>query len=87
MNKKQTIGLCVIAKDEAKNIARCIESVKSIVDEIVVVDTGSADDTAGIARSLGAAVYYVSLGRQLFKCEEFRYGESEKRLAAASGRR
>ncbi|MDI3312671.1 MAG: glycosyltransferase, partial [Thermoanaerobacterium sp.] len=38
-----TLSLCLITKDEEKNIARCINSVKDIVDEIVVVDTGSKD--------------------------------------------
>jgi glycosyltransferase involved in cell wall biosynthesis len=56
-SEKQTLGLCLIAKDEEKNIADCIESVRKIVDEIVVVDTGSNDDTVPIAESLGAAVY------------------------------
>ena len=54
---KETIGLCVIARNEEKNIAHCIESVKGLVDEIVVVDTGSEDKTVEIARSLGARVY------------------------------
>lgn len=56
-SEKQTLGLCLIAKDEEKNIANCIESVKKIVDEIVVVDTGSNDKTVHIAENLGAAVY------------------------------
>ena len=52
------ISLCVITKDEEKNIERCINSVKSIVDEIVVVDTGSADHTVKIVEELGGKVYY-----------------------------
>ncbi|MGE4277445.1 MAG: glycosyltransferase, partial [Lawsonibacter sp.] len=55
--KQKTLGLCLIAKDEEKNIANCIQSVGNIVDEIVVVDTGSADNTVHIAESLGATVY------------------------------
>ena len=52
-----TISLCMLAKDEEKTIAKAINSVKSIVDEIIVVDTGSKDNTKKIAESLGARVY------------------------------
>ena len=55
--RKETLGLCLIAKDEEKNLAKCIESVRRIVDEIIVVDTGSADGTVQTAESLGASVY------------------------------
>ena len=54
---RPTVSLCMIVKNEAHTIARCIQSVKPIVDEIVVVDTGSNDDTKTIAESLGAHVY------------------------------
>lgn len=54
-----TLSLCIITKDEEKNIARCINSVKDVVDEIVVVDTGSKDKTVEIAESLGARVIHT----------------------------
>ena len=50
------IALCVIARNEAGNLPRCLLSVREAVYEMVVVDTGSTDDTAAIARSLGARV-------------------------------
>ncbi len=52
------LSACMIAKDEEKNIARCIESYKDVVDEIIVVDTGSKDKTVEIAKALGAQVYH-----------------------------
>lgn len=52
-----TCSLCVIAKNEAHQIARCLKSAIPVVDQVVVVDTGSADDTVKIARELGAEVY------------------------------
>lgn len=52
------ISACMIAKNEEENIAQCIGSYKNIVDEIIVVDTGSTDDTVQIAKSLGAKVYH-----------------------------
>lgn len=52
------ISACMIAKNEEKNIKRCIESYKEIVDEIIVIDTGSEDKTVEIAENLGAQVYH-----------------------------
>ena len=56
--ERPSLGLCLIAKNEGKRIASCIGSVRGIVDEIVVVDTGSEDDTVRISKDLGAAVYH-----------------------------
>jgi len=53
-----TLSVCLITKNEAANIAECFESIKSIADEIIVLDTGSTDDTVKIAESLGAKVYH-----------------------------
>lgn len=53
------ISLCIICKNEEEKIARCIQSVKECVNEIVVVDTGSKDKTIEIAKSLGAKVYEI----------------------------
>jgi len=50
------IALCMIVKDEARFLARCLESVRGAVDEIIVVDTGSRDDSVAIARRAGAVV-------------------------------
>lgn len=55
---KPLLSLCVIARNEADNIARCLKSVGSLADEIIVVDTGSTDDTAEIGQKLGAKVYF-----------------------------
>lgn len=50
------ISVVIITYNEEKNIKRCIESVKSIADDIVVVDSFSADRTGEIAKNLGARV-------------------------------
>ncbi len=51
-----TVSLCLIARNEATNIGNCIRSARNFVEEIVVVDTGSSDNTPEIADSLGAKV-------------------------------
>lgn len=52
------ISTVIITYNEHANIARCIESVKAVSDEIVVVDSYSQDDTVSIAEQMGARVFY-----------------------------
>ena len=52
------ISACIIAKDEEKNISLCLDSLKDQVDEILVVDTGSTDRTAMLAKQAGASVFH-----------------------------
>ncbi|WP_170932751.1 glycosyltransferase family 2 protein [Desulfosporosinus sp. FKB] len=49
-NKPITISLCMIVRNEEVTIARCLDSVQGIPDEIVIVDTGSTDRTKDIVR-------------------------------------
>lgn len=43
-----TLSVCIICKNEVKNIVRCLDSILSIADEIIVVDTGSTDGTLAL---------------------------------------
>src|SRR4051812_46312545 len=52
------ISSFIIAKNEESRIARAINSLKQISEEIIVVDSGSTDKTVEIAESLGARVVY-----------------------------
>lgn len=54
------LSLCMIVKNEAANLPRCLTSVQGIVDEMIVLDTGSTDDTVAIAQDLGASVHSFS---------------------------
>jgi len=54
--ESKRLSVCIIAKNEAENIGRCINSVGVLADEIIVLDTGSKDGTPEIACSLGAKV-------------------------------
>lgn len=47
-DKEITISLCMIVRNEENSIARCLDSVKGVPDEIVIVDTGSTDRTKEI---------------------------------------
>ncbi len=51
------ISLTMIVKNEASTLARCLASVRDLVDEIIVVDTGSSDNTKDIARQYDARVF------------------------------
>ena len=51
------VSACLIVKNEATNIAKCLNSLKGISDEIIVVDTGSTDNTKEIAKSFGAKIF------------------------------
>ena len=51
------ISLCMIVKNEQAVLGRCLESVADVVDEIIVVDTGSSDDSRQIASQYGARLY------------------------------
>ncbi len=54
---KAEISLCMIVKNEEHNIGRCLSSVKDLVDEIIIVDTGSTDKTKEIASQYTDKVY------------------------------
>ena len=51
------ISACYIVRDDAVHLKKSIESLRDAVDELIVVDTGSHDDTVATAKACGAAVY------------------------------
>ena len=52
-----TISLCMIVKNEERILARCLDSVAELMDEIVIVDTGSTDRTKEIAARYTDKIY------------------------------
>lgn len=52
-----TISLCMIVKNEEDHLSKCLDCVKDIADEIILVDTGSVDRTKEIASSYKAKIY------------------------------
>lgn len=59
-NKDQTLSVCMIVKDEEEHLPRCLEHISKFADEIIVVDTGSTDNTITIAQEFGAKIYYYT---------------------------
>ena len=58
-----TLGLSMIARNEAHRLGDCLRSVGQVVSQIVIADTGSTDDTIAVARSLGATVISIPWNR------------------------
>lgn len=52
-----TVALCMIVKDEEEFLDKCLKGVTPLVDEMVIVDTGSTDRTIEIAGDFGAKIY------------------------------
>jgi len=55
--RKTTLSVCMIVKNEEKHLVKCLKSIRDIVDEMIIVDTGSTDKTIDIARIFGAKVF------------------------------
>ncbi len=67
-HKKSTLSLVMILKNESKHLAACLDTVHDIVDEIVILDSGSTDNTREIAEQYGAKWFvntdWQGFGRQ-----------------------
>ena len=72
------LSLCMIVRDEAERLPDCLRSARAVVDEMIVVDTGSTDATVQVARELGAQVETFAW------CNDFARARNVA-LAAATG--
>jgi glycosyltransferase involved in cell wall biosynthesis len=52
------ISACLIVKNEETNLPACLSSIRPWVDEIIIVDTGSSDNTVPVAESFGAKIVH-----------------------------
>lgn len=73
-----TLSVCLLTRNEEKNLARAIRSVRDVANEVIVADTGSSDRTVPIAADLGAKVCRVTWQ------DDFAAGRDEA-LAQATG--
>jgi glycosyltransferase involved in cell wall biosynthesis len=55
-----TLSLCMIVKNEEKNLPRCLKSVQGLVDQIVIVDTGLTDQTIEIGNQYNADIHQIA---------------------------
>lgn len=76
--ERPTISLAMIVKDEEKVLARCLDSVKDVVDEIIVVDTGSKDKTKEIAKKYTNKVYDFKWVDDFSKARNFSFSKCTK---------
>jgi glycosyltransferase involved in cell wall biosynthesis len=53
---RQRVSLCMIVRNEARNLADCVQILRPMLSEMIIVDTGSTDGTQQIAHDLGATV-------------------------------
>lgn len=72
------LSLCMIVKNEEKHLANCLNSVRDLVDEIVIVDTGSTDKTKEIAGKFTKKIFDFAW------CDDFSKARNES-LKNASG--
>ena len=73
---KIKISACTIVKNEAKNIERWLEGVRSFADEIIITDTGSQDNTVALAKAGGAMVNYFPWRNDFAAAKNFAIGQA-----------
>jgi len=57
-NNKPLLSACLIVRDTGNYLQKCLASIKNIVDEIVIVDTGSKDNSVDVARQFTSNIYF-----------------------------
>ena len=72
------ISLCMIVKNEENVIDRCLNCVKDVVDEMIIVDTGSTDNTIAKAESLGAKIYNFQWIDDFAEARNFSFSKSTR---------
>jgi len=70
-----TISVCMIVKNEEKNLERAMESLNEFADEIVIVDTGSLDGTKQVARRLTPLVYEFEMNGDFAAARNFAFSK------------
>jgi glycosyltransferase involved in cell wall biosynthesis len=77
IKKGNKISVCIIAKNEEKMLADCLQSVSDIADEIILVDTGSTDETVAIASEYGCRIFYYEWNNDFSEVRNFAIDQAE----------
>ena len=72
------ISLCMIVKNEEKVLARCLDSIADLMDEIIIVDTGSTDKTKEIAARYTDKIYDFAWIDDFSAARNFAFGKATK---------
>lgn len=73
-----SLSVCMIVKNEQEVIARCLECIKDIADEIIIVDTGSYDKTKQIANNYTNKIYDFKWCNDFSKARNFSFAKATK---------
>ena len=73
-----TISLCMIVKNEERVLKRCLDSVRDLVDEIIIVDTGSTDATKRIAAGYTDKIYDFTWNDDFSAARNFAFSKATK---------
>ncbi len=70
-SRNSGLSVCMIARDESRFIGEALSSVKDLADEVIVVDTGSQDDTLSVASQFGARIHRVGWQQDFSEARNF----------------
>lgn len=73
-----SISLCMIVKNEERVLARCLDSLCGLMDEIIIVDTGSTDSTLDIARKYTKKIYNYTWNDDFSAARNFSFSKATK---------
>ncbi|MDD3303682.1 MAG: glycosyltransferase family 2 protein [Clostridia bacterium] len=73
-----TLSVCMIVKNEEDVLGRCLDNVKEIADEIIIVDTGSTDKTKHIAKKYTRKVYDFEWCDDFSKARNYSFSKATK---------
>jgi len=71
-----TLSLAMIVKNEESVLERCLESIKNIVDEIIIVDTGSTDNTVEIAKKYTEHIYHFKWNDHFAEARNYSFSKA-----------
>ena len=73
-----TISLCMIVKNEEKTLATCLDSIHELVDEIIIADTGSTDNTKEIAKKFTSKIYDFTWIEDFSEARNFSFSKASE---------